>query len=141
MVTSAQPLANKINGHDFSIPKQDDLQYACIFPLVKVDELGNVSPDVRDCLEPGLASCDCAASENDSPLCQVNPATGTPTNQVAAKAYPGLRHLAVLQKLGDQGVVASVCPAQLNQPSESDFGYRPAVAAIVERLRLHLQVE
>jgi hypothetical protein len=140
LVTSATPLANKINGHEWSIKNRDDLQYACIFPIVKVDANGNVSPDIRDCSNPGtLAGCDCEDNLNDNPLCQVNPATGNPTDQVRAKAYPGLRQLAVLKGLGGQGVVASVCPAQLVQPADSDFGYRPAMAALVEALKAHFQ--
>ncbi|MEZ4293430.1 MAG: hypothetical protein R3B70_00515 [Polyangiaceae bacterium] len=72
----------------------------------------------------------------DNPLCE-NPATGEASMQVRAKAYPGIRHLAVLRDMGSQGVVASVCPAQVVDPSQPNFGYRPAMAAIVERLKLH----
>jgi hypothetical protein len=54
---------------------------------------------------------------------------------VRAKAYPGLRHLEVLKGLGDQGIVASVCPAQSNDPSSTDYGYRPAIGALVDRLK------
>ena len=139
LVSSAQPLGNKINGHEFAIPKRDNLQFACIFPLVSIDDLGNVLPAVRDCSVPGLASCDCADETNDSPVCQVNPATGLPTNQVSAKAYPGTRHLALLQLLGERAVVGSVCPPQLNNPSAADFGYRPTMRGLMDRLKLHFQ--
>ena len=50
LVTSAQPLANKINGHEQSIPQRDDLQAACIFPLFME----------RDCGAGLEVSCDCA---------------------------------------------------------------------------------
>jgi len=137
---SPPTLVNKINGHEWTIPKRDDLQYACIFPLVKVDAGGNITPDVRDCAAPAanLAGCDCEDKANDNPLCEVNPATGFPTNQVRAKAYPGIRELHVLKNAGAQGIVASVCPAQLTKPNDSDFGYRPAIGSIIDRLKLAL---
>ncbi len=136
---AGQALVNKINGNEWTIPKHDDLQYACIFPLVKVGADGSITADKRDCTMPGTyAGCDCEDTNNDNPLCQVNPATGKPTDQVRAKLYPGLRHLAVLKGLGTQGVVASGCPAQLTTPTQADFGYRPAVASLVERLKPHL---
>ena len=51
-----------------------------------------------------------------------------------AKAYPALRQLRVLHDLGAQGVVASICAAQENDPSQLDYGYRPAIRAFVERV-------
>ncbi|MFO0589257.1 MAG: hypothetical protein U0441_17095 [Polyangiaceae bacterium] len=140
LASGGQPLANKINGNEWTIAKSDDLQYACIFPLVKVDDAtGTITPAVRDCSDPSVVACDCQGSATaDNPLCQMNPATGQSTDQVRAKLYPGLRHLAVLKGLGEQGVVASGCPAQLTTVASGDFGYRPAVASIIERLRPHL---
>jgi len=131
----SSPLANKINGNEWTIPKRDDLQYACIFPLVKVDPAtGAIGPDTRDCSVPGTyAGCDCEDKTNDNPLCQ-QAASGAPTDQVRAKAYPGLRELAVVRSLGGQGIVGSVCPAQVNKPEDIDFGYRPAIAALLDRL-------
>jgi hypothetical protein len=55
--------------------------------------------------------------------------------QVRAKAYPGIRQLQVLQGLGDQGVVASICASNVSNLSAADFGYRQAVAALVGRIR------
>jgi hypothetical protein len=65
----------------------------------------------------------------------------SPTLQVRAKGYPGVRPLQVLRDLGSQGIVASGCPAQLSDQSESatDFGYRPAIDAIVDRLKTALR--
>lgn len=125
IVPSSQPLGNKINGHEWSIPKRDDLQYACIFPL----------PMQQDCAAGGLVSCDCDNPMNDNPLCSVDPGTGNATIQVYAKAYPGIRELHTLKQVGSQGIVASVCPAQLNKPTDSDYGYRPAIGAIIDRLK------
>ena len=60
--------------------------------------------------------------------------------QFRAKAYPGVRELGVLREIGDQGIVASVCPAQLDHPEAEygDYGYRPATGAIVDRLKSRL---
>jgi len=113
--------ANPINGHEYSIPDRDDLQYACIFPLAQP----------RDCSNPNNFACDCSVPGNDNPLCQdENGQFGT--TQYYAKAYPGRRHLAVLAGLGAQGVVGSICPAQTDNPTGVDWGYRPAFAAIAE---------
>jgi hypothetical protein len=74
-------------------------------------------------------ACDCT-NQSNAPLCD-------PTNhniQIRGKAYPGIRQLTVVDKLGDQGIVASICPRTLDRGS-ADYGYRPAVRAIVDRLK------
>ncbi|WP_437586335.1 hypothetical protein [Sorangium sp. So ce1000] len=118
--------ANTINGHEWN-PNPDfgDLQYACTFPL----------------LEP-VTGGDCASDEDrDSPLCKDNPDGTDSDRQVSAKAYPGLRQLELIRDLGEQGIVGSVCPAQLHDAAEGrlDYGYRPAVGAIVDRLKTKLR--
>jgi hypothetical protein len=136
LVPPSKHLGDKINGNEWDIPKKDDLQYACIFNLVKVDAQGNISPDKRDCSTPGVyAGCDCEDKMNDSPLCEVNPASGAPTDQLRAKGYPGIRELQTLKDAGPQGIVGSVCPAQMTDKNGSDFGYRPAIGAIIDRLK------
>lgn len=127
LVNSSNPLGNPINGHEYSIPFKDDLQYACVFDL----------PVPRDCSDPSIASCDCKDSANDNPLCATDPMTGEKTLQVKARAYPGLRHLEVAKSV--QGVVASVCPKQLTDPTAADFAYRPAVQALLERVSTRLK--
>ncbi|WP_437827432.1 hypothetical protein [Sorangium sp. So ce1153] len=119
---------NLINGHEWN-PKPDfgDLQFACVFPL-------------RTSVMNG--DCDKRTDKEDrnSPLCVDNP-DGTDSNvQVKAKAYPGLRQLELIRDLGEQGIVGSVCPAQTEKsgPGDTDFGYRPAVGAIVDRLKTRL---
>jgi hypothetical protein len=109
--------ANSMNGHEFT-SANDDLQYACIFDLI--------SP--RDCsVSPGL-SCDCQ-DPGDNPLCQDdNDQFGT--TQYRAKAYPGIRHLSLVRGVGSQGVLGSICPAQIGS-SGVDFGYVPAVRSLV----------
>jgi hypothetical protein len=124
LVDSSTPGGNPINGHEWSIAQNDDLQYACIFPL---------PPDqARDCTDTNMTACDCFAPTNDNPLCASNPNDGgNPTLQVRAKAYPGIRQLSVLKSLGDQAVVGSVCPPQITNPSALDHGYRPVVKDVI----------
>jgi len=143
---ASSPTADPFNGHEWdpsmavgqevnpsmgASQPNADLQYACVFTL---------NP-TRVCIEQ--TDCDCfvpagrdpAAAKN--PLCQNG--SGQYTNvQVRAKGYPGLRELEVLKGLGDQAVVASICPANVNNPASSDFGYRPAVAALVSRFQATL---
>jgi hypothetical protein len=115
-----------IHGHEYTIQNFDDLQYACIFPLLAA----------RDCTDPNLLSCDCKDSMNDNPLCEPDPVDPSKrTLQVRAKAYPGLRHLSLLKELGNQGVVASICPAELADSTSLTFAYRPAVRAFIERTK------
>jgi hypothetical protein len=131
---------NTINGHEWNAGNTD-LQYACIFPL---------PPNIqRDC-KTATGGCDCG--ENDinaqqNPLCNppvdaANPAVGDPTKvttvQTRAKAYPGTRFLQVLHDIQTQAVVASICSPNVTNEAEADFGYRPAVAAIVDRLKSQL---
>jgi len=126
LVDASMPNANPINGHEWTIPN-DDLQYACIFPLP--------AGEARDCTDQNLTACDCFEANNDNPLCQADPNNNNaPTLQVRAKAYPSRRILSVLRDLGDQAVVGSVCPARIVDPSQVDFGYRPAIGAILDRL-------
>jgi len=116
------PLGSNINGNEYSIDVRDDLQYACIFDLA--------TP--RDCATAPTGSCDCTA-DNDNPLCY---SSGSFSQlQVRAKAYPGVRELQVLKNAGNQGIVGSICPAQQDNMGSADFGYRPAVKAIVDRLK------
>ncbi len=106
------------NGGDRTIDTAapSDLQYACIFALPTPLVNGN------DCK---------SGSELYNPLCLGN-------TQIAAKAYPGLRELAVLRGLGDQATVASICapitdPGQVDTSSKA-FGYNNAMASMLGRL-------
>jgi hypothetical protein len=116
-----------LNDHERTIKMPaDDIEYACIFDL----------PAPRDCTTAGT-SCDCpnmAGMTTDNPLCD----NANPTSQVRAKAYPGIKHLAIARGLGDQGIAASICPKQLTDPTSPDYGYRPAVRAIIDRLKVAL---
>jgi hypothetical protein len=128
------PNANPINGHEwepqFDMPANADLQYACVFPL----------PTSRVCT-PSQTACDCngTPATRFNPLCQ-NDQGQYATTQVRAKAYPGTRHLQVLQGLGDQGIVASACPAKLTGDKNApDYGYNPAINALADRMRTKLR--
>ena len=124
---------NPVNGHEWNDTNGDDLQYACIFPLKQT----------RDCAQELMKSpapgCDCApGSEADqNPLCEA--ASGDySTIQWAAKAYPGLRELQVLKDFGANAVVASVCPRNVTDDTQQDYGYGPAVDALGDRLAVAL---
>jgi hypothetical protein len=127
--------ADSIHGHEWDTSKDDppnrDLQYACTFPL----------PVPRTCADS--TDCDCAdpmggsVAKRKNPLCQG--AFGYTTTQRRAKAYPGIRELQVLQGLNDQAIVASICPANVTDETREDFGYRPAVNALVTRMRYALR--
>ena len=128
-ITAPGGALNPINGTDWTIPKHDDLQYACIMDI----------PDARDCSIPGnYPGCDCEDVNNDNPLCEAG-VSGDPTSQVRAKAYPGLRQLGVLKGLGDQGVVGSICPSQTTDAAAPDYAYRPVIASLLDAAKDHLQ--
>jgi hypothetical protein len=130
---STSPNANPINGHEWNTFSQSigDLQYACVFDLKE--------SDVKVC-SGTVGGCDCTYSPDDggqNPLCQ--DANGQYSHtQRRAKGYPGLRQLDVLKGLGEQGIVGSVCPVQVTDPSSKDYGYSPAIGALVERLKRKL---
>ncbi len=128
---STNPSENPINGHEQIISTGDDLQYSCIFPL----------PTPRTCSDLD-DDCDCRPEDvsRNRPLCQP-PAGGAATNvQYFAKAYPGLRELSVLKGLGEQGIVASICPKTLNgETTAAVYGYNPAMRALITQLRASLK--
>lgn len=121
---SGFPAGTDYNGGDRPILQRDDLQYACIFPLAVP----------RDCTDQSLSACDCVDPNASNPLCD----NATPTMQIAAKAYPSPRTLELVQSLGDQGVLTSICPAQITDAAKADYAYRPVVRALVERMATRL---
>ncbi|HVW27924.1 MAG TPA: hypothetical protein VHC69_21315 [Polyangiaceae bacterium] len=122
--------ANPVNGHEWVNSDGTDLQYACIFPL----------PATRDCatllMQTPQPGCDCKpGTETDkNPLCE-DQAGNYSATQWAAKGYPGIRELQVLKDFGANGIVASICAKNLSDSTRQDYGYRPAVDAIVDRLK------
>jgi hypothetical protein len=105
-----------------------DMQYACTFQL----------PSAKDCTLPQYqGACDCTGNATSTadgpPLCD----TANRNLQTRGKAYPTIRELRVAKGLGSQAVVASLC-AKDTDPSHSalpDYGYNPAMQAIVNRLK------
>lgn len=122
-VSATDPLANPINGHEF-LPGSPpmDLQYACIFDLPA----------------PVTGSIDCSLfSGTDRAPCQAPDGTYGST-QFRAKAYPGRRELETLQGVGKNAIVASICARNVKDEGRDDYGYRPVLRSILDRLRVGL---
>ena len=135
--SSQNPLENPGNGHEQNIPDRADLQYACTFAL----------PEPVQC-PAASALCDCSPDRTDnpaavvaanSPLCQ--PPTGGPasTTQYFAKGYPGTRELLLAQTLAGRAAPASICPKDTSTESSANYGYVPALNALVDRLAVTLK--
>ena len=147
------PLPDPVNGHEWTpelLPgpnnagvidsgQQYDLQYACIFPL----------PVGRDCTDTtNNFACDCTDSrenpfpENDNPLCVTNPTDPTKGNtyQAYAKGYPGIREISLVEQLGTQGILGSICPATLDptKSGELDYGYNATLNGIIDWIKPRL---
>ena len=120
--------ADPIHGREWDT-HGEDMQYACIFDLYEIKD-GVSRPAAHTC-EPGDSNCasDCTA-KRATPLC----AKDNRLSQVKGKAYPTRRELMVARELGNHAIVASLCPKQLSAPDGDDYGYRPAVRAITDRL-------
>ncbi len=128
-------------GHQLHVDLPVDRQYACTFALTGTprDCSNQLGPNGRQWTVPENGfGCDCSstglAAGQVSPVCDRT----TPTNQIAAKAYPTIRELDLAHQLGAQGIVSSICPIDVTDNATKDdplYGYRPAVAAIVDRLK------
>jgi len=132
---STNPKANVINGHEQNIPGFDDLQYACTFPLQQPKTCMN-NDTACDCSPDKAGKLDAVVAAN-SPLCQ-GPTGTVSAVQTSAKAYPGARELQVLKDFGDNAIVASICPkvtTTADPASDPNYGYNPAVGAIIARLK------
>jgi hypothetical protein len=129
-VTTPNGTGNPLNDHERTIPTPpNDIEYACIFALPQPIDESNMT-----------TTGDCNTNPKDSPLCSPNPNDSMKnTLQTSAKAYPGIKHLAIARGMGAQGVVGSICPAQITDRSKPDFGYRPAVKAIVDAVKQSLR--
>jgi len=153
MVESLEPRAgiaanDTINGGEWTTAYQD-LEYACIYPLATTKDC------LCDQLAPDYASCkylhanDCCdltfhsdgrggpAGSFNKPLCNGR-------TQVNAKAYPGLREIAVLRDYALTGtilgnsIVASTCAADVRITSDKaspGYGYNPVTNALIGQLK------
>jgi hypothetical protein len=137
----AAATADPINGHEWDIskngPPNADLQYACVFelPMPTVCDTMNIDCDCND----GTGNGGGTVADMKNPLCQPIAGGAYGHTQYRAKAYPGLRELQVLKGLGDQAIVASICPKNTTNMGTADYGYRPAISALVGRLRTALR--
>jgi hypothetical protein len=121
---------NSINGHEWN-PGTSDLQYTCIFDLEAETDCKNAT-----------SSCDCGGDDiatQQNPLCETSQGSGQYSSvQYRAKAFPGTRFLQVARGVGENAVVASICTPNLKNPAKADFGYRPAVTALIDRLKRNI---
>jgi hypothetical protein len=130
---SNNPRANKINGHEQKNIQNQDLQYACTFKLAEPVVCTKEKFDLQD-------GCDCYEEDITAgfnrPLCQPEGGGAATTTQTYAKAYPGVRHLQTLKEFGSNSIVASICPKYPDgDVNATDYGYNPAVKAIIDRLK------
>jgi hypothetical protein len=149
-------------GHtNHSLPV--DREYACIFPLETSRDCSQGYTPAGFPIDPANSfACDCQAvglkGSEVSPVCGLpNPtepyapcsalgSCGTAndyTTQYYAKAYPTIRELTLAQLLGPQGIISSLCPIHPKETETGDplYGYRPAITAIVNRLKSALSTQ
>jgi hypothetical protein len=136
--SSMNPHANPINGHEQNIEAfDDDLQYACTFPLATSRECAN--GDAECACSPTKAGDSTDLASRNSPVCQ----GGANINaQTGAKAYPGARELQVLKDFGDNAIIGSICPKVVMSASPSTdpaYGYNPVMLQVADRLSAALQ--
>jgi hypothetical protein len=129
-----------INGREWTSNK-GDLQFSCIFDITP--QYGGTG---KDCSQAEYTNaCDCAtgALNSGTQLCQKGAGGAYTQIQINGKAYPSVREMAIAKAMsnstaGDQGIVSSLCPIHVSDNSAGNdplYGYRPAVNAIVNRLK------
>ena len=123
-----------------------DREYACIFPLAAPRDCSNLgdyaTQEQCDCSTPGLpldaVPSVCGLKDPTKPYAS---GVNDYTTQYYAKAYPTIREIELAELLGTQGIVSSLCPIHVSDNPTGDdplYGYRPAVNALVTRLKDHL---
>jgi hypothetical protein len=121
-----------------------DREYACTFKLQTARDCSDSATTADPTL---LDSCDCQPPQSGTGTfthAQV-PAVcddATPTMQDYAKAYPTIRELELAHLLGqvpgaNEGIISSLCPIHTTEQGAGDplYGYRPAMNAIINRLK------
>jgi hypothetical protein len=121
--SASSPTANPINGHETALGAAPmEPQYACIFDLPT----------------PEQGSIDCTGfTGSNRAICQADDGTYGST-QYRGKSYPGVRELEVLRGIGENAIPASICARNLQDETRDDFGYRPVLRQILDRLRVGL---
>jgi hypothetical protein len=162
---TVNPAPDPVNGREWTTYQgvhalPVDLEYACIFKLPLASQrdcaaLQSSTIEGNSCTcvpggtwdEPGgMASTTGNSSDEVPPVCAKTSSDGTSivsavndyTVQVYAKAYPTVRELMLANMLGEQGVVSSLCPIHTEDNAQGDdplYGYRPAVNALVDRMK------
>ena len=162
--TGSDPVRpDPINGREWttnsgvhSLPV--DREYACIFQL-PVASQRDCAALTADSIEGNSCDCDpggqwgsggaAGATGNTpdqvSPVCSKASTDGSIVSKVSdytvqtyAKVYPTVRELMLANMLGGQGVVSSMCPIHTEDNVAGDdpvFGYRPAMDALVNRMK------
>jgi hypothetical protein len=137
-----------INGREWSTNK-GDLQFSCVFdltPQFPAGSPGAAAGGGKDCTQQMFSgACDCAtgALNSQTQLCAKDASGTYTTTQIRGKAYPSVREMIIAKamsssQVGDQGIVSSLCPIHVTDQSGGNdplFGYRPAVTAIIDRLK------
>jgi hypothetical protein len=141
--------------HEWNTAYQD-LEYACIYPLPESKKCAcdSSAADYATCKYQNPNDC-CDLTFTADGRGTAQPTGGTAFNkplctgntQVNAKGYPGLREIGVLHDYAIQApikgnsIVASICPADVKSTDKTGagYGYNPAVAALVTRLKEKLK--
>jgi hypothetical protein len=121
--------ADSAHGHEYSVPNQDDLQYACTFEL----------PNPIDCEVTFSGRCYCTEPQNDNPVCQDPQTEAFGMVQYRGAANPGTRPLQLVQALAHRGIASSICPATTTDSLLPEWGYRPTFAKLVSLVTPRLQ--
>ena len=159
-VTAANT-ADPFNGREYTT-NGTDLEYACTFDLPPST---NGQPTGTNCSDGTIAAdqpntlpydgllgsiCDCANTNPGSP--SETPPTGPLcgagadiNQQIRGKAYPGIREFTLVHEMDQQaaanGIAASLCPRYSDPAkaplgaSDPNYGYNPAVEAIIAKLK------
>ena len=149
---TAAATADPFNGHEYNTALED-LEYACIYtlPTPRPCACDSTSSTYASCKYQHPNDCCDTAFKSDGaggPGDNFDKPECNGMTQIAAKAYPGLREIAVLKDYATskdaaaQGnsIVASICPKDLSSdPSSPGYGYNPAVAALIARLKEKLK--
>jgi hypothetical protein len=148
--TGVDPIAGKEWTTDSTMPLHTSLrvdrEYACIFKLATPRDCSNTATTADPTLQD---SCDCQPpamgtfTQDQVPAVCNDSDPSKYTEQDSAKAYPTIRELELAHLLGkvpgaNEGIISSLCPIDTADNATGDdplYGYRPAMNAIISRLK------